>query len=157
MMKRTQLIKERTRLAKPPGDSDGRERKHGGRPLNAVNKRSKEAIAQARLTGKLPHEILLSIARGEVQEEVVLDNHGRQTRKKVSVPLSMQKEAAQAAAPYYAPKISTVEVISGVGDDDLNQLIAQLAAEAGVSLTPSGKGTPGEGEEGTPRRAELKP
>jgi hypothetical protein len=50
------------------------------------------------------------------------------------------KDAAKAAAPYFAPKISTVEVIQGVSEHELDRIIALAASEAGVSLGIGGEG-----------------
>ena len=112
-----------------------------GRPPNSTNILSKQAREQAILTGALPHEILLSMARGEPQLVKEIDEHGQIKEHYEAMSLEARRDAAKAAAPYFAPKISTVEVISGVGDHDLDQLIAQLAAEAGVSVGPSRTGT----------------
>lgn len=128
-----------------------------GRKPNSTNRMSAEAREKARLTGLLPHEILLSIARGEPQEEIDVEAEtGRQTTRLVPISVERRLDAAKAAAPYYAPKISTVEVISGVGDHDLDQLITQLASEAGVSLSASGESPQGEGTEKPRDRVKLK-
>ncbi len=120
------------------------EKNKGGRPPGAMSKIAKEAREKALATGLLPHEILLSMARGEPQiEHTPHPVTGKLTQRYVGMDIEQRKDAAKAAAPYYAPKISTVEVIHGVSDDNLDAIIAQLAAEAGVDL-----GTGGEGEEG---------
>lgn len=97
-------------------------------------------------TGLLPHEILLSIARGEPQVLKVPgarrpDGSYETEEKLVGVSLEDVRDAAKAAAPYFAPKMSAVEVITGVGDDDLDELIKSAAAEAGVSIALGGEGT----------------
>lgn len=113
----------------------------GGRPLGSASRMAKEARERAQATGQLPHEIMLDIARGNPQHEKhVNPETGEIVVRVVSVPIDMRLDAAKAAAPYYAPKISTVEVIAGVTNDDLDSLIAQLAAEAGVSLGLDGAG-----------------
>ena len=114
----------------------------GGRPPGSLNKRTKELIAKAESTGLLPHEILLEVARGKPLEEWHVHP---QTGDRVRVwtrpaDLTERLQAARDAAPYYAPKLQTVEVIQGLTDDSLDSLIAQLAAEAGVGLTPDGEG-----------------
>lgn len=139
---------------KPDGkrvySSRGGYRAGGGRPKGAVSRMAKEAREQARLTGMLPHEILLSMARGEPQERAVIDPAtGKQTGRTWQVPdLEQSKDAAKAAAPYYAPKISTVEVITNVSDEQLDEFIARAAAEAGISLGAGGEGAPDEDPEG---------
>lgn len=123
----------------------GGRRPGAGRPKGSMSRIAEEAREKALATGLLPHEILLSIARGEVQEELTVDpSTGAVTGRAYSVPdLECRRDSAKAAAPYYAPKISTVEVIQGVNDSELDRIIAQLAAEAGI-----GPGAGGEGEEG---------
>ncbi len=111
----------------------------GGRPEGSLSKLSREARESAKLTGLLPHEILLSMARGQPQAEYEVDEDGEiKLKGMVSVDLDKRMDAAKAAAPYYAPKISTVELISGASDDDLNSLIKELAAQAGVSIGNGG-------------------
>lgn len=131
-----------------------------GRPPGAHNRLAKEARARAEQTGLLPHEILLSIARGEPQiiKTPVRKPNGSYELVEEMVPVDLEtlKSAAQAAAPYYAPKISTVEVISGVSDDDLDAIIARAATEAGVSLGAGGEGEEDEDQAGADRPAGRK-
>ena len=127
-----------------------------GRPGGSMNKRAREAIEAARKSGdgRLPHEILLDMARGRyIIRRVPTINHdsGEIEQEKVELllpSLEDMKDAAKAAAPYYAPKISTVEVITGVSDDELDAIIARAAAEAGLSVGFGGEGAEDEGEEG---------
>jgi hypothetical protein len=105
-----------------------------------------EARERAQATGMLPHEILLAMARGEPQIEFKVDADGKVTERWVSLDVEQRKDAAKAAAPYFAPKISTVEIISGVSDADLDAIIAGAAAEAGVSLGTGGEGQTDEAE-----------
>ena len=118
----------------------------GGRPLGSLSRMTIAAREKAALTGDMPHEFLLRVARGEVIPYKVLDQDTGEVRTEYTVPNFEQRvDAAKAAAPYYAPKISTVEVITGVSENELDAIIASAAAEAGVSL-----GFDGEGEEGPP-------
>lgn len=121
----------------------------GGRPEGALSKLSREAREKAKATGLLPHEFLLSIARGEIIYRDVLQKDGSIDKVMEDYDFAARQDAAKAAAPYYAPKISTVEVISGVADDQLDSIIAQLAAQAGVDPSAFGEGTKDEGEAGT--------
>lgn len=129
-----------------------------GRPKGSISKRSQAMIEAAQQTGKLPHEILLDIARGEPQPEITVNPlTGERVLTYVkSATLEQRITAAGQAAPYYAPKLATMEVLQGFTDDGLDSIIAQLAAEAGVSLTADGEGETSEGageEAGTrPRR-----
>lgn len=105
--------------------------KYGGRVAGVKNKTSvlMESVLRAKEDGGLlPHEILLHVARGgsiKVGEEQV----------EKWPDMEMQMEAAKAAAPYYAPKLSTVEVIKGMDDHALDETIAGLAAQAGITIT----------------------
>lgn len=132
-------------------------RRGKGRPPNSTNRMSMAAREAAARTGLLPHEILLSIARGEPQRlqvptgKKLKDGSPDLEERWVGVTLEDVRDAAKAAAPFYAPKMSTVELISGVSEDDLDQLIASAASEAGVSLATGGEGEEGE-ESPRPRR-----
>lgn len=134
-------------MATDHDDTESQSPRRRGRPEGSTNKLAREARAKAQATGLLPHEIMLSIARGEPQIEYVSNGDGTVKERVVNVDLDTRLDAAKAAAPYYAPKISTVEVISGVSDADLDAIIARAAAEAGVSLGPGGASTEAEATE----------
>lgn len=134
----------------------------GGRPMHSMNKLSRDAIEKARALGELPHEFLLRIMRGEViLRKVLVDPDDPECGELRTVVekygFEERVDAAKAAAPYYAPKISTVELISGVPDDELDNIIAQLAAETGVDLGAAGEGAQGEAAQPARRRARLEP
>lgn len=74
------------------GKRDGAGRKPGG-----VNKMSKKAREEAAKTGELPHEYLLRISRGEE-----IDGY--------KPTFTERMDAAKAAAPYFAPRLSTTDV-----------------------------------------------
>lgn len=78
---------------KPKGKPRGRK---GGRPKGSRNQRTKKILNRAETTGLLPGEILLAVARGE-------DILGRPPTFEERV------DAAKAAAPYYQPKLQSVE------------------------------------------------
>ena len=132
------------------GGNRGGYRPGGGRPPGAISKMSREARDKAAATGVLPHEFLLMIVRGEPIFRIEIEPS---TGKKISVleqyDFEARKDAAKAAAPYYAPKISTVEVINGVSDNELDRIIERAAAEAGISLSTGGEGEENQGEERT--------
>lgn len=115
-----------------------KEKNKGGRPLGALSKMTKEAREKARATGLLPHEFLLAISQGQIIKTRQVDEHGEVTEVTEKIDLDRRIDAAKAAAPYYAPKISTVEVITGVGDDELIAFIKSTAAQAGISLGADG-------------------
>ncbi len=121
-----------------------------GRPKGSMSKIAEETRERAQATGLLPHEILLSMARGEPQTVYTPGEDGKVTEQLVALSIDERRDAAKAAAPYYAPKISTVEVITGVGDDELDAIIKGAAAAAGVSIGFGGEGPEGghEAEQG---------
>jgi len=131
------------------GNRGGR-REGAGRKKDSHNRLAIEAREKAQATGLLPHEILLSMARGEPQTVYTPGADGKVTEQLVALGIEERKDAAKAAAPYYAPKISTVEVITGVGDDELDAIIKGAAAAAGVSISIGGEGEAGgdEAEQG---------
>ena len=91
----------------------GGKREGAGRQPGSITKFAKHAREQARATGQLPHEFLLSIVRGEEVDGVV-------------PKLDQRIDAAKAAAPYFAPKMTTAEVT--VTDNPLKQLFDQIHA-----------------------------
>lgn len=112
-----------------------------GRPMGALGRLSKAARELAASTGELPHEFLLRVARGEVISTDVMDPTSGELKKIYQVPeLPMRIDAAKAAAPYFAPKLSAIEVLAGASDDQLNQIIGQYAAQAGVGVGANGEG-----------------
>lgn len=87
--------------------------------------------------GYLPHEILLRIAQGRKLW------HGRDedgNKIWIQPTLDDRIRCAIAAAPYYAPKLSTVEIIQGTTDDELDEIIKTSAAAAGLSISLTGEG-----------------
>ena len=76
--------------------SRGGRRTGAGRPKGAVSKLATEAVAKAKATGDLPHEFLLKIVRGEPIDGT-------------SPSIEQRIHAAIAVAPYFAPKLATVE------------------------------------------------
>lgn len=116
-----------------------------GRPRGSLSKITEEAREKAKATGQLPHEFLLSVARGEaIYREDIDSETGEIFKVKEIYDFPVRIDAAKAAAPYYAPKISTVEVITGVPDAELDLIIAQLAREAGIGSGISGENETGE-------------
>lgn len=125
----------------------------GRKPGSANRRLAQDNIDKAAAHGMLPHEFLLAIVRGEritrTIVEIETDGNGdpvevvREVDEKYD--FKDRQVAARDAAPYYAPRISTVEVITGVADDDLDAIIASLAKETGLSTGPVGEGTQAEG------------
>lgn len=123
--------------------------KRMGRPEGSHSRLAKDAREKALATGLLPHEILLSMARGEIQTEQYMDKEsGEVLTRMVPVDLEARRDAAKAAAPYFAPKMSTVEVLKTGTDDELDKLIAELASQAGFGPGALGETTT-DGAEGS--------
>lgn len=92
------------------------ERRGPGRPRGKSSVLTEKARAEAKLSGLLPHEWLLKVARGEpvmqarsinivnkkgavIGQEIVIEE--------VYADFATRVEAAKAAAPYYAPRLAT--------------------------------------------------
>lgn len=129
--------------ALPPPEPKRRGRKPGGTTL--VNR---VAIAAASAEGKLPHEILLDIARGKSIVAGTMEWHEATQTFRPGAPRVLNPDiqqiiaAARDAAPYFAPKLSALELLASLSDDELNELVAVAAAEAGVSVGAAGEGSP---------------
>lgn len=130
-----------------------------GRPPGSTSKINKSIREAAAATGDLPHEILLKMARG-LPVRVMVDS-GRVDED--GAPIFVEKwqaldpegvrDAAKAAAPYFAPKLSTVETITGLTDEQLDEIIRSAAAEAALSVGDAGEGAESPpAEPATPRR-----
>ena len=130
------------------------EKRKRGRPKGSVGKLSLAAREAARLTGELPHEFLLRVTRGEVIAQPMRLDSG-ETRTVYQIPdLPMRVDAAKAAAPYFAPKLSAVQFLSQSTDDELDQLIAGLATEAGIGVSAGGEGEAPEDPDSGPDAAD---
>lgn len=87
-----------------------------GRPRGTINKFSAEIVEKASSAGLLPHEILLSFARGEKQIERTVNPITKEvTEHEVYPPAEMRLQAANMAAPYFAPKLAQVQHRGSVG------------------------------------------
>jgi len=81
-----------------------------GRPRGTINRRSAEFLDRAATSGLLPHEILLSFARGEPQiHRTVNPITGEVTEHTIYPEPDMRLQAANMAAPYFAPKLAQVQ------------------------------------------------
>lgn len=128
---------------KPSGR--GGARPGAGRKRRPSTRQSQEAIARAAETGELPHEFLLRIARGEPIDQKVKGANGEIVMTQITPSFDDRRDAAKAAAPYFAAKLSNIEVVKGMNDDELDESIRRLAAQAGIDLSADGEG--GEEEE----------
>lgn len=88
-----------------------------GRPAGAVNKFTRKMREAAANTGELPHEFLLRVSRGEM---IVMPG-----QKKPHYPtFSERVQAADKAAPYYAPRLSAVGIKPPAYDNPWPELLA---------------------------------
>lgn len=95
--------------------SVGGKRAGAGRPKGKVSRFSQTLVEGAKATGLLPHEILLSVARGHPIEQkrwaITYDKNGKEkTRELITEVIypapELRVECAKAAAPYYAPRLA---------------------------------------------------
>ena len=99
--------------AELPREPEAAPDKRSEAKIKAENrKRAISDLERHRAAGELPHEFLLRITReGQVDGE--------------DVGLDTRIECAKAAAPYFAPRLSSVELVKNVGDDALLAIIMQ--------------------------------
>jgi hypothetical protein len=101
-----------------------------GRPRGTINKFSAGLVEKAATSGLLPHEILLSFARGEPQIERSVNPETGEVKERTVYPdTGLRLQAANYAAPYYAPKLAQVQHKGSIGrtadsmsDDELLKL-----------------------------------
>ena len=102
----------------------GGARPGAGRPAGSATRKTREIANRAAASGMLPHEFLLAVVRGDVIGGV-------------TPTFGDRLEAAKAAAPYFAPKLSSVDVTTrqktSAADFSDAELLAMLAE------TPEGK------------------
>lgn len=94
------------------GPGAGKTNNPMGRPKGAKSRWARENIEAARASGdaRLPHEILLSFARGEAQYVRTMNPQTKEiTIHTVFPDLDQQQSAANMAAPYFAPKLAQVQ------------------------------------------------
>lgn len=115
----------RANAGRIPDNADREELNRCAVPLSATGA-NKLAIEEAHKTGLLPHEFLLKISRG-----YKIDGKKPDLNTRIS--------CAKAAAPYYAPKLSAVELIKDMTDAELDAIIKGTAAETGLEIQEVGK------------------
>jgi hypothetical protein len=104
-----------------------------GRPKGTINKFSAAIVERAADSGLLPHEILLSFARGERQ---IHRKENPQTGEIEEIGFwpdpHMRAQCANMAAPYYAPKLAQVQhkgvqkSADQVSDDELLRIATDI-------------------------------
>ena len=107
-----------------------------GRPQGAVSALAKRDREKAAETGLLPHEILLEFARGGPIQQKRIDEHGKVIAEDFYPDPKMRQEAAAAAAPYYAPRLSAQKVdmsgdlaIRSMTDAELDARLTELVTK----------------------------
>ena len=119
----------------------GGARPGAGRPKGSTQKITTKAREEAMKTGLLPHEWLLKVARGEPilhkYYRTTVDRRGKETKElveeEVYADFATRVDAAKAAAPYFAPKLSaqTVSIPEPVQLEHSNKTLSkdELLAE----------------------------
>ena len=118
----------------------------GKHPNGRLHKTRRPTLALSELIatqdfGELPHEFLLRICRGELIEHgtVIDPNTGEEVPAYVQPSFSERIDCAKYAAPFFAAKLSSVEILKGSNNDELDAVIAELATQAGLALGPPGE------------------
>lgn len=125
----------------------GRTNNPRGRPPGARNRLAQTNVEIARATGLLPHEILLSFARGEPQiHKVANPVTGEVTEHTIYPDPEMRLTAANMAAPYFAPKLAQVQhkgaqkTLGDVSDDELLRIATDLEPTDGRTIDADSEG-----------------
>lgn len=118
-----------------------------GRPPGSVNRISAEIVEKAAGSGLMPHEILLSFARGERQIHRTEDPHTGVVKEVGFWPNpDMRLTAANMAAPYFAPKLAQVQhkgvqkTLGDVSDDELLRIATDLEPTDGRTIDADSEG-----------------
>lgn len=120
-------------------ENHGGKRLAAGRPAGGIAKISAVAREKAMATGLLPHEWLLSVARGDPiahkRWDILLDENDKEISRELIeevyyADFSTRVDAAKAAAPFYAPKLATQTVtVGGDAPEDLAVILKQIAGK----------------------------
>ncbi len=90
---------------------------------------------------ELPHEFLLRVAQGH---PIVVKIPGKQQIRYEVPTIEQRIKAANMAAPYFAPRLSAVQVLQGMNNEQLDQLTKEYATLSGFTITASRESTEGE-------------
>lgn len=102
----------------------GGKRENAGRKPGSGNKMSAAARKAAAETGLLPHEFLLNVMRGRA---VMLPDPKSDRRRIKRIPTFEEMlDAAKAAAPYYAPRLSAVALKAKTSENPWNELLEMV-------------------------------
>lgn len=117
-------------------------RKPGRKPgnSNAINALVRKRAIES---GKLPHEILLQIARGEPIDHHVWDPEKKAyVKRTIYPPWEDRVDAAKAAAPFFAPRLAAqiiktpgTDTPSTMTDKQLNDELRKMLIEFGITDT----------------------
>lgn len=118
-----------------------------GRPPGVRNKLARENAERAAMTGLLPHEILLSFARGEVQIQKSKNPvTGEITEHEVFPDVEFRAQCANWCAPYFAPKLAQVQhkgiqkSADQVSDDELLRIATDIEPIDGRTIDADSEG-----------------
>lgn len=121
---------------KPKLQGAGGPGRGGGRKPGSVNRLAKDAIVAAKATGVLPHEWLLSVARGEPvphkRWNITRDENGKEISRELVDELiypdfPVRMDAAKSAAPFYAPRLATQTVSVQGGNEAVAEALKMMA------------------------------
>lgn len=96
---------------------------------------NKNIRQMARMSGQLPHEFLLHVCRGEVVVEKYLDDEGLVQEREAYPDIGMRIDAAKAAAPFFAPKLSVQQVDMSASADLEHLSVDELKRRLQLTLT----------------------
>lgn len=96
---------------------------------------NKNIRQMARMSGQLPHEFLLHVCRGDVVVEKYLDDEGLVQEREVYPDIGMRIDAAKAAAPFFAPKLSVQQVDMSASADLEHLSVEELKRRLQLTLT----------------------
>jgi len=106
----------------------GGKRPGAGRKRGSTNKRSLAAIAKAKETGLLPHEIMLAVAQGRGEKVFGIKFTAEQ-----------RLVAAEKAGPYYAPRLAAVVMKMTDKSNPWEELLSLIEKQPRVVLPRSAR------------------
>lgn len=119
----------------------GGKRPGAGRKKGTLAKVTAKAREAAQATGLLPHEWLLSVARGESFEQkrwkVKYDKQGDEISRELVTEIfypneAMRTDCAKAAAPYYAPRLAVQTIGTTPNSDKVAEVLKAMAEKLPV-------------------------
>lgn len=113
--------KKRVKLGPHPDGYDGKN-KRAAELRVAREKISAAVVEEARATGLMPHEWLLAVMRGEQLNHYAYDADTQEIIEVIVLPTFTDRmEAAKAAAPYFATRLTAPKIGAGGPNDPAKQ------------------------------------